>query len=76
MRDLVLGHTKLPSRTQSVLNDAVDIDVNYRQLVCSEPISPPQERKYYLAEFAKGMNGPLSYYRTSKIRFDEEKGQP
>ncbi|KII94869.1 hypothetical protein PLICRDRAFT_98013 [Plicaturopsis crispa FD-325 SS-3] len=56
MRDLVLGHTKLPSRTQSVLNDA--------------------ERKYYLAEFAKGMNGPLSYYRTSKIRFDEEKGLP
>lgn len=28
----------------------------------------------YIASQMRSMNGPLSYYRTSKARFDEEKG--
>ena len=33
----------------------------------------PQEIEYYAAQF-KSMHGPLSYYRTTKIRFEEEHG--
>ena len=32
-----------------------------------------QEFNYYYEEFSKGeMVGPLNYYRTTKIRYDEE----
>jgi len=29
--------------------------------------------RYYHEQFQQGMNGPLSYYRTTKVRYDEEK---
>lgn len=33
-----------------------------------------QELHYYVAQFKQaGMHGPLSYYRTSKARYDEER---
>ncbi|KAF8640130.1 hypothetical protein AX17_001366 [Amanita inopinata Kibby_2008] len=31
-----------------------------------------KEKSYYVAQLAKGMEGPLNYYRTSKHRHDEE----
>jgi hypothetical protein len=35
-----------------------------------------QEFNYYHAEFSKGeMVGPLNYYRTTKLRYDEELGK-
>jgi len=35
------------------------------------------EGEYYLDTFASGgMNGPLNWYRTTKLRFDEEKDLP
>jgi len=33
-----------------------------------------QELKYYIAQ-NDSFRGPLNYYRTTKIRFDEEKGE-
>ncbi|KAF8915443.1 epoxide hydrolase [Mucidula mucida] len=33
----------------------------------------PEEFSYYHNELKKGMNGPLNYYRTDKLRHDEEK---
>ena len=33
-----------------------------------------QELKYYIAQNSS-FHGPLNYYRTTKIRFDEEKGE-
>jgi len=33
-----------------------------------------QELKYYIAQNGS-FRGPLNYYRTTKIRFDEEKGE-
>lgn len=32
-----------------------------------------KELSYYVSNFQRGMTGPLSYYRTTKIRFEEEK---
>ena len=34
-----------------------------------------QELEYYLSQFRQGMNGPLNYYRTTRLRFDEEHSQ-
>lgn len=34
-----------------------------------------QELKYYITQNAS-FRGPLNYYRTTRIRFDEEKGEP
>jgi soluble epoxide hydrolase / lipid-phosphate phosphatase len=34
-----------------------------------------QEFEYYISNFKRGMIGPLSYYRTTKVRFEEERGQ-
>ncbi|KAL1721742.1 Alpha/Beta hydrolase protein [Schizophyllum commune] len=31
-----------------------------------------REQRYYVQEFSKGMHGPTNYYRTTKLRFDEE----
>ncbi|KAL1709176.1 Alpha/Beta hydrolase protein [Schizophyllum commune] len=31
-----------------------------------------EEQRYYVQEFSKGMRGPTNYYRTTKLRFDEE----
>ncbi|KAI5893700.1 alpha/beta-hydrolase [Schizophyllum commune H4-8] len=31
-----------------------------------------REQRYYVQEFSKGMRGPTNYYRTTKLRFDEE----
>ncbi|KAF9535124.1 Alpha/Beta hydrolase protein [Crepidotus variabilis] len=33
----------------------------------------PQEFSYYNEQLSQGMRGPLNYYRTTKLRFDEEK---
>lgn len=33
-----------------------------------------QELKYYITQNAS-FHGPLNYYRTTRIRFDEEKGK-
>jgi soluble epoxide hydrolase / lipid-phosphate phosphatase len=33
-----------------------------------------QELRYYISQFRRGMQGPLSYYRTSKVRHEEEQG--
>ncbi|TFK55629.1 alpha/beta-hydrolase [Heliocybe sulcata] len=43
-----------------------------RPIVVGEKKTWQQEREYYLEQLRQ-MHGPLSYYRTSKIRFDEEK---
>jgi len=32
-----------------------------------------EELQYYLRQFKENMLGPLSYYRTTKIRYEEEK---
>ncbi|KAH0840275.1 Alpha/Beta hydrolase protein [Lanmaoa asiatica] len=32
-----------------------------------------KELEYYTSNFHRGMTGPLSYYRTTRFRFDEEK---
>ncbi|KAK2466015.1 hypothetical protein APHAL10511_001656 [Amanita phalloides] len=32
-----------------------------------------KERRFYLNHLAKGMEGPLNYYRTYKMRYEEEK---
>lgn len=37
-------------------------------------MSSNQEFEYYHQVLSKGMNGPLNYYRTSKLRHDEENG--
>jgi len=35
-----------------------------------------QDVRYYLDTFKRGgMTGPLNYYRTTKLRFEEEKGE-
>ena len=34
-----------------------------------------QEFEYYILNFQRGMSGPLSYYRLTKLRFEEEKGR-
>jgi len=46
-------------------------------LVPDHPIvtSRSQELEYYISNFQRGMTGPLSYYRTTKSRFNEEKGE-
>ncbi|KAL4076407.1 Alpha/Beta hydrolase protein [Scleroderma yunnanense] len=31
-----------------------------------------EERSYYISNYRRGMIGPLSYYRTTEIRFEEE----
>lgn len=31
-----------------------------------------EEQQYYVQEFRKGMHGPTNYYRTTRLRFDEE----
>ncbi|TRM67920.1 Alpha/Beta hydrolase protein [Schizophyllum amplum] len=31
-----------------------------------------REQQYYVQEFRKGMHGPTNYYRTTRLRFDEE----
>jgi len=33
----------------------------------------PQELRYVSSQM-RDMNGPLSYYRTTKVRFEEEQG--
>ncbi|KZT42976.1 epoxide hydrolase [Sistotremastrum suecicum HHB10207 ss-3] len=36
-----------------------------------------QDEAYYMKNFrASGMRGPLNYYRTTELRFEEEKGKP
>ncbi|KIY73882.1 alpha/beta-hydrolase [Cylindrobasidium torrendii FP15055 ss-10] len=36
----------------------------------------PAEYEFYLKELGKGMNGPLNYYRTTKLRYEEERDLP
>ncbi|EGO27719.1 hypothetical protein SERLADRAFT_435482 [Serpula lacrymans var. lacrymans S7.9] len=33
-----------------------------------------KELEYYVSQFSRGVLGPLSYYRTAKVRYEEEKG--
>jgi hypothetical protein len=48
-----------------LLNDAVIELVRFKL---------SQELKFYITQNGS-FNGPLNYYRTTKIRFDEEKGK-
>jgi soluble epoxide hydrolase/lipid-phosphate phosphatase len=44
--------------------------------ICCSLLIPGQELEQYKQDFRRdGMHGPLSYYRTTQTRFEEEKGQ-
>ncbi|KAH7907146.1 Alpha/Beta hydrolase protein [Hygrophoropsis aurantiaca] len=34
-----------------------------------------EQLDYYVSQYSRGILGPLSYYRTTKIRYEEEKGK-
>ncbi|KAG6330548.1 hypothetical protein ID866_8540 [Astraeus odoratus] len=49
-----------------------------RQTLLNAPITEgcilsDQEHSYYVSNFRRGMIGPLSYYRTTQVRFEEER---
>ncbi|TFK43806.1 Alpha/Beta hydrolase protein [Crucibulum laeve] len=50
---------------EKLLRDSPDATEN-------KSILTDQELNYYYDQFKKGMNGPLNYYRTSRLRHDEE----
>lgn len=60
------------ARTNSILGRG-----QIREILLNAPITEgcllnEEERSYYTSNFRRGMLGPLSYYRTTEIRFQEE----
>ncbi|KAI9574253.1 Alpha/Beta hydrolase protein [Boletus coccyginus] len=63
-----------PSQTKLLLSGIGELQKHL--LSGTEPdgcILNEKELEYYISNFQRGMTGPLSYYRTTKSRFDEEK---
>jgi soluble epoxide hydrolase/lipid-phosphate phosphatase len=70
MRKYVLNDLKADVKTLCLLDDKVGL----RTYHSPSSDSFCQELQYYHSQFKRGMLGPLSYYRTSKVRYEEEQG--
>ncbi|KZT24573.1 alpha/beta-hydrolase [Neolentinus lepideus HHB14362 ss-1] len=60
----------MPGALRPIVTREKEVDVDSKCIL--SPKVREREREYYLGQLRQ-MHGPLSYYRTSKIRFDEEK---
>lgn len=74
LRGIVLGNEEVPGRNPKI-NEEVEV-FSYHILHCKARTDSEfrfQELKYYVEQL-KEMHGPLSYYRTTDLRFKEEQG--
>lgn len=55
---------------------ALEKAVNEGRINASPSVLNEKEREFYISHLSKGMEGPLNYVRTFKIRHEEEKGLP
>ncbi|EIW76350.1 alpha beta-hydrolase [Coniophora puteana RWD-64-598 SS2] len=62
-----VGWSKL-GELKGLMSNIQKVDLPTQGLILTE-----EEHKYYISQFQRGINGPLSYYRTGRHRFEEEK---
>lgn len=73
---LFLGVVYRPSEKALPWNKLGDLHAlftNKRIDVTDGCLLNERELQFYVSQFQRGMRGPLSYYRTTKTRFEEEK---
>jgi soluble epoxide hydrolase/lipid-phosphate phosphatase len=71
LRKFMVGESDVDVHSHCLLTD--EVSSSYSE---THPLNVLvlKELRYYNSQFKQGIQGPLSYYRTSKARYEEEKG--